>query len=191
MSEESHEFDDLQKLLRLKRHEQPPPEYFEGFLREFHLRQREELLRQPLWRIALERVQAFVGGMGELALPRMAYAGATAAVLIAAGIASYNILNSQPEIGGSRIANAGDTPQKVGQTVAYKPAFKDGYKAGEAPVAGPAVVRMAGWNGQPVQLLVPAEMPNLQSAQAVSSSAITPRYVIDSHPVSYEAPSSF
>ena len=35
--------------LRLKRYEQPPPGYFENFLHEFHRRQRDELLRQPLW----------------------------------------------------------------------------------------------------------------------------------------------
>jgi len=49
------EFDDreIARLLRLKRYEQPPPGYFENFLHEFHRRQRDELLRQPLWRICL------------------------------------------------------------------------------------------------------------------------------------------
>ena len=35
---------DIGKLLRLKRHEQPPPGYFDNFLHEFHRRQRDELL---------------------------------------------------------------------------------------------------------------------------------------------------
>ena len=52
------EFQDLQRLLRLKRHETPPPAYFEDFMAEFHRRQREELLRRPLWRLALDRLEA-------------------------------------------------------------------------------------------------------------------------------------
>ena len=56
------EFDDreIARLLRLKRYEQPPPGYFENFLHEFHRRQRDELLRQPLWRICLERAHTFM-----------------------------------------------------------------------------------------------------------------------------------
>src|SRR5437763_14491273 len=56
------EFDnnEIGRLLRLKRYEQPPPGYFENFLHEFHRRQRDELLRQPLWKIALGRAQDFM-----------------------------------------------------------------------------------------------------------------------------------
>ena len=51
--------DDIAQLLRLKRYEQPPPDYFENFLHEFHRRQRDELFRQPLWRSCFERVEGF------------------------------------------------------------------------------------------------------------------------------------
>jgi len=51
--------DRIARLLRLKRYEQPPPGYFENFLHEFRRRQRDDLVRQPLWRICLERAQAF------------------------------------------------------------------------------------------------------------------------------------
>jgi hypothetical protein len=38
--------DEIARLLRLKRYEQPPPAYFENFLHEFRRRQRDQLLRQ-------------------------------------------------------------------------------------------------------------------------------------------------
>ena len=40
--------DDTALLLRLKRDEQPPPDYFENFLSEFRRLQRDEFLRQPV-----------------------------------------------------------------------------------------------------------------------------------------------
>jgi len=51
--------DEIGRLLRLKRYEQPPPDYFENFLHEFRRRQRDELLRQPLWRISFGRAEGF------------------------------------------------------------------------------------------------------------------------------------
>ena len=51
--------DEIAQLLRLKRYEQPPASYYENFLSEFHRRQRDELLRQPVWRICFERAQGF------------------------------------------------------------------------------------------------------------------------------------
>jgi len=167
---------DIQKLLRLKRHEQPPPEYFEEFLREFHCRQREELLRQPLWRIAIERAQAF---FGELALPRVAYAGATAAVLISAGFASYNILNPGGESG--RVA-----------ALSSRVASVQGTRAAAITQSGNPSVQVGSalaWN-QPFQMLQ-ADFTSVKASQQSNGAAITPRYVIDTRPVSYEAPSSF
>lgn len=69
----------LSTLLRLKRHEQPPPGYFDDLLRAVHRRQREELLQRPLWRIAVERLQCF---FGERTWAPVSYAGVLAAVAI-------------------------------------------------------------------------------------------------------------
>ena len=54
--------DEIARLLRLKRYEQPPPGYFENFLHEFRRRQRQrdELLRAPLWSIYVDRARDFV-----------------------------------------------------------------------------------------------------------------------------------
>jgi hypothetical protein len=51
--------DDIALLLRLKRDEQPPASYYENFLSEFRRRQRDEVLRQPVWRICFERTHGF------------------------------------------------------------------------------------------------------------------------------------
>ena len=85
--------DDISKLLRLKRFEQPPPEYFERFLEEFKDRQRSQMLREPAWRIAWDRVVAF---LGEQMPARIGYGLASTGVLVAAAIASFNILENRP-----------------------------------------------------------------------------------------------
>jgi hypothetical protein len=74
----SHE--PMHRVIRLKRYEQPPEGYFNDFLREFHIRQRAELLRPSLTALFLERFQ---GILGEIRVPAMAYAGATALAVVA------------------------------------------------------------------------------------------------------------
>ncbi len=86
---------DLQKLLRLKRYEQPPPDYFARFLEEFHERQRTEIIRQPLWRIAWERL---VSAIPDFHVPRMAYATVVAAALVVSTVIVVN-QDSSPATG--------------------------------------------------------------------------------------------
>jgi len=85
--------DEISKLLRLKRFEQPNPEYFDRFLQDFKDRQRSQLLREPAWRIAWDRMVAF---FGEQMPARIGYGMASTAVLVAAAIASIHILESRP-----------------------------------------------------------------------------------------------
>ena len=76
----------LQALLRLKRFEQPPPGYFDGLLSQIHRRQREELLHRPAWRIAFDRVQAFLAPL------RLDWAHtASMAALLVVGIAAIRV----------------------------------------------------------------------------------------------------
>ncbi len=76
--------DDISKLLRLKRYEQPPPGYFEDFLSEFQYRQRAELLRRPVWQIFFDRVLSLAPNFQ---VPRLAYAAIVALALVSsAGI---------------------------------------------------------------------------------------------------------
>ena len=98
------EFDnnEIGRLLRLKRYEQPPPGYFENFLHEFHRRQRDELLRQPLWKIALGRAQDF---MMSLNVARIAsYPVAVTAVLLCAAVISLNIYQTSPAPNVTRLS---------------------------------------------------------------------------------------
>jgi hypothetical protein len=78
----------LSALLRLKRYEQPEPQYFDRLLTDIHRRQRAELLRRPLWRIMVERVQT---AFSEHSMGGSSYAGAMAAAMVA-GLAAIGVL---------------------------------------------------------------------------------------------------
>jgi protein kinase-like protein len=58
--------DKIGRLLRLKRYEQPPSDYFGNFLHEFRRRQRDELLREAIWNICTCRMAGSVILFGDL-----------------------------------------------------------------------------------------------------------------------------
>jgi hypothetical protein len=111
------------------------------------------MLREPAWRIAWDRLCAFVG---EEMPSRIGYGLASTAVLVAAGIASLNILASRP------------------------------LEMASAPESHPAA-QTASLNLNPTEVQSLPGLPLM--AHTVSFS--TPRYVMDTRPVSYEPPSSF
>jgi hypothetical protein len=53
------EFEDIQRLIRLKRFEQPGEGFTEDFLRQFHQRQRAEMLKQSSLELLLERLNTW------------------------------------------------------------------------------------------------------------------------------------
>jgi len=162
---------DIRTLLRLKRYEQPPPEYFDRFLKEFQQRQRAELIRQPLWRIGLQRIQAF---FNEAAFSQFAYAGATAAVLLVAGVVSFQIINSDTSTpvnspGAAKFAqNDAKTPVRLVQN--------------QGEMSLEPRIQLANWN---------ASLPTRTGYPGARAAVANPHYVIDARPVSYEPPSSF
>ena len=156
------EFNDneISKLLRLKRYEQPPSGYFENFLHEFHRRQRNELLRQPLWRICIDRARDFALSFNLSTLT--SYPAAVTAVLVCAAVLSLRIYQS-PE------------PAKVAvkeRPVLAVPASGDD----EWTLASPVATRV--FNTRSLR--------NIRESAQTHRKGTPPRYVLDSVPVSYE-----
>lgn len=98
---------ELEKLLRLKRHEQPPEGYFDDFVHAFHQRQRAELLRVSAWRLAVDRVGAFFHHWRFLAQPRWLYPlGAAYALLMIALFFRQTKPTSSEELAAAREKHA-------------------------------------------------------------------------------------
>ena len=85
------EFEDIQKLIKLKRHEKPPEGYFENFVEEFHDRQRSELLKSSARSLVVERVSTYFSGFEK---SRLMYAAGGAA---AAAIAVFSMIPKHSE----------------------------------------------------------------------------------------------
>lgn len=81
------ELSDIQKLIRLKRYEQPPEDYFDGFLIDFQRRQRAEMLQRPLWQIAWERANLW---LESFRVPTLAYASIFLAAVSVTGVIMSN-----------------------------------------------------------------------------------------------------
>ena len=153
---------DIGKLLRLKRHEQPPPGYFENFLHEFHRRQRDELLKEPVWRIALQRTQDF---LFRLNIPGLAsYPAMATALVICAAVISLKVYQ---------------TPETVNVAAQNR-----------TPVVATTTRPDSNWSlSNPVTTrdLGPSLVRTVKDSSKTHRVAAPPRYVLDSTPVSYEA----
>ena len=79
------EIDPIQQLIRLKRHEQPPVDFVEDFLRTFHQRQRAELLQQSARGLLWERLTTY---FEDLMTPKLGWAFAS---VLAIGAVVYSI----------------------------------------------------------------------------------------------------
>ena len=171
------EFNDneIAKLLRLKRYEQPSPGYFQDFLHEFHRRQRDELLRQPLWRICVNRARDFAWGLNLGTLT--SYPAAATAVLICAAVISFKIYQT-PQPTTTFAQNRQPAPVQV-LTPPPNP-------EAEWTLASPVTTRFYS---------APSLRNSTESAHTHSPGQIRgttpPRYVLDSVPVSYETTFKF
>ena len=171
------QFADLQRLLRLKRHEAPPPEYFEDFLFEFHRRQRAELLRRPLWRLALDRLE---GALPTFTPARYAYVGSCTVAVAVAAVMSGHILTNHPGVNtairpGLAVTNTANSANFVGpvgpDSIASAPRFD--------------------FQGRRPSVRLPELNFDRPRQMAAASQRVRPRYVLDTQPVSYELSSTF
>lgn len=76
------DYQDLERLLRLKRYEQPPEGYYEEFAERFKDRQRAEMLNLSARDLLVERVSTWLWGFGPR---RLMVAGGAASALLVAG----------------------------------------------------------------------------------------------------------
>ena len=158
---------EIGQLLRLKKFEQPPPAYFEDFLHEFHRRQRDELLREPIWSVVWQRLSR---SFFQLNIPSLtSYPAAVAALLVCAAVVSFKVSQISPEESGNMTSSS----------VAVMPS---------APVDQFTL-------SSPVTLATRSLGPDL--SRQIDESAYThraqtpPRYVLDRLPVSYEPSFNF
>ena len=149
----------LQALLRLKRHEQPPPGYFDDLLHGIHRRQREELLRRPGWLISLERLRTFFAPL------RVDWAhAASMAALLVLGIAVIRV--ALPDRVSERPQLAGNANAIPGQRLVSEPMLTLDSSGLAGLTAG--ADKRAALNQAPADPDAPT------------------RFIIDTQPVSYE-----
>ena len=180
-----HDDEQISKLLRLKRHEQPPAEYFEGFLGEFHKRQRAELLKRSAWQIALEQAQDRVSAIvSRISYSQLSYGGASVAVLLVASLYTANLLR-HPGVGitGTR-SLAGNAAESYALNVNAN---------GGADSSAPSFQKEFG--GAALTLQQSDRLPQIVQFPrgAIQQDVVNtrPRYILDAKPVSYERPSNF
>lgn len=157
----------LQALLRLKRHEQPPPGYFDDLLHSIHRRQREELLRRPAWRLFLDRVGGYFSSLQR----DWAYVGSMAAiVMIGMGVIQIALPKRVPVQGsGGTLANI-STPVMRDSAIAELP-------------QGP----MLSLQGQPDFKIAKIIRSRPRDNSPDANIADVPvRFVIDAQPATYE-----
>jgi len=158
----------LQKLLRIKRFEQPPPGYFDRALLEFHRRQRQELLRRSVTSIWWERL---ISSLWNFRVPSYAYGAAFGVFVVAATIIGSGVwapYRDGRDFNTGRVAvlTAPSAQENSGNRLALN-ANLDWSKFDHA-ASSPKVVPVIG-----------------------PSQTALPRYVLDGRPVSFKASFSF
>ncbi len=160
---------DIGKLLRLKKFEQPPPGYFENFLHEFHRRQRDELLRQPVLSVLWQRLS---DALYRFSIPSLtSYPAAVAALLVCAAVVSLKV-SQGPDAPNVAIVDAGSLSSH--QSVIDQMSTER--------VADNFTLRTS----SATRSLGPDLSRQMNESAYTHRASTPPRYVLDRLPVSYE-----
>ncbi len=157
----------LQRLLALKRHEQPPPGYFDNFLGEFHQRLAAADNQPTVW----ERF-ANLGNLSVTGSWRLGLTGACAIALVA-GLSWMGLRNSQEAVHAAR-----DFPSPSFVVFAKPP---------------PPALELSLEAAATATETLPGGL-TLTTASALRPAPAAPRYVLDEvpmTPVSYEVRANF
>jgi hypothetical protein len=160
---------EIGKLLRLKRYEQPPPGYFENFLHEFHRRQRDELLREPIWSVLWQRLS---DALFRFNIPSLtSYPAAIAVALACAAVVSLKVYQTPPS---SDLAATNSSALISHQSVIDQ-------MSSAQPVDYITLSSKI-----PTRSLGPDLSRQMNESAYTHRAATPPRYVLDRLPVSYE-----
>ncbi len=118
------EFEDIQRLIRLKRHERPAEDFVEQFVSTFQERQRSELLRNSARGLLWERVTTYFDG---LLNPKWAWAGVTAMAIFGLGFMMHPAASS-----GSIAKN--EPAKQAPVVIDRNEALTAGYEINHAPL---------------------------------------------------------
>ena len=161
------EFEEIQRLIRLKRHEKPPEGFVDQFVSEFQQRQRSEMLHRSARGLLWERMTTY---FSELFNPKWALAGAAVCAVAVAGWmmrdtpapAGQDVaIHAKPQAGKAEVQNVATytgtsaTPDDLAKLQRYllKNHFEGGF--GSEPKSGTGPLP-AGFhpdlNGAPFQL---------------------------------------
>jgi hypothetical protein len=183
----------LQALLRLKRFEQPPPEYFDQALEEFHRRQRTELLKHSAFRICYDR---FVSGLWSLRLPAYAYGAAFGLFAIVVTLIGTGIWIGNDATNSVNSASANHSINQAAPTVASRSGNpRPSLASVNLPQIAPKLQNLT----RHLARFAPEFTPQLASAQATlelapnlqPSSISQPRYILDGRPLAQQASFNF
>jgi hypothetical protein len=110
--------DQIARLLRLKRYEQPPPGYFENFLHEFRQRRKRDELVRPRWRMWFECVRNFA-----LRPDVRPWVTATATAVVACAAVISNTTKQYPDTTQAAVQNSPvpSTPTATQQQFDFPP----------------------------------------------------------------------